>query len=1359
MRFGKRWIAFILTVAMLGCMGPVFALEPEKTVAFIDNWTYNVYSEDAGVIIDTSEDAMGKASLKLWNNMTRDKEATFVRLDIPAVVEANKRYYLEFDLKLKNARNIYAMFDGTQHWLIPYGSKTADWSHYKLYFDSPTSKTMLVKFGVLDYTEGMWIDNLKYYAEDNPGVNLLSRSNFEDLTASNIPKEEAPRETEGTLDISKYTICYSTDQVITVDGNPEEWANLANIEPVPILDQVDLLDHEEAEFSADVKFTWNDEGFYYLVTVQDPIHSAINNASTYWMGDGIQFNATYDTQNPNVEMGVSFDPTEGWHCQNRDIFESGATRVGTTDYYEVFVPWKWIVTEGRPSVLRTNVLVNNNNGDGRQEYVEITPGIGQGKDTSVFNYYLLVREVGEVLYAEYVPSQLGAKTDSVGSIFFRNLSGSNQTVEVEVEELNFKQSTTVPAGELGVVDIQNVKGVVGDLDFNITVKNNGDEVVLPYNIFIPYGVEEYNEFMERLNGWTKELKNLVQQCKDKGMLIPYEEAYYTMFPRYIEIIEGQGNKADFKYMHMYDEDMTMIYEETKEALQAYLNREKEPQKVPLYVTSDIKYDGIHLVANTFDGEKYAERPIFLTGFGHFDTAREDFTFFSNLGFNINENETSFAGIMTDKKPTAYPWDQGTMGGGTGTSLESNEEAASGNWSVKFDHPEGQWGKSTWTNYVPKVEPNTTYEYSFKTKGTIKGETSMYFSPHGMWGAQKDYIKSSDKWVTHTGTYTTGPDQTKLEMHFMCNDQAEIFLDDFALKRKGSSLNLVENGDFELGGRELYGWEQELLDEYGIHIRWKGLMDMKRALEDGARNNVVILLAANSHYMPTWLYDMSDGSYKKATDSVFAPWTVNNDFLPKMFSYNAKAMLSIAEGYENTYAMSITNEPTAKSHFEIDWYTPDFQEYLKEVHGTIENLNATYGEGYNFKSFEEIKVPKGTEPTPLFSDYRKFNDKQLTKFLGDYAAHVREEFPQYLYGTKIMMSLSHNHDGYLLQGTNMEYLADVFDINGSDSFSQHNTTPVSLKMAWYDYLRSIRDVPIACWEGHVTGDSPVVADDPTLEYKFEADIWNGAAHGKTSSVMWLWDGTEEFIRFAHTDMAYRPDCLYRIVKGHMDINRLADELVALHDNAPSVGLRYSRMSGGYNTNYGIELQQVYEELRNTGYRSHFVTEYNMEEMHDQDVLVIFGSPHVTKEYLAEMKTYVENGGKIVLVGSGFDNLYDDYDRPHDAETVRYIFDNAIFVEEETDLSDKIHEISPNKIQLVDAKTSENLNNMVEWIYTEYEGNYLVHICNFDPYNDVEVKVLVDGKEIDGYEELRYMNEGTGSNLLLGAQRPIFLQIAK
>jgi len=228
---------------------------------------------------------------------------------------------------------------------------------------------------------------------------------------------------------------------------------------------------------------------------------------------------------------------------------------------------------------------------------------------------------------------------------------------------------------------------------------------------------------------------------------------------------------------------------------------------------------------------------------------------------------------------------------------------------------------------------------------------------------------------------------------------------------------------------------------------------------------------------------------------------------------------------------------------------------------------------------------------------------------------------------------------------------------------------------------------------------------------------------------------------------------------MDINRLADELVALHDNAPSVGLRYSRMSGGYNTNYGIELQQVYEELRNTGYRSHFVTEYNMEEMHDQDVLVIFGSPHVTKEYLAEMKTYVENGGKIVLVGSGFDNLYDDYDRPHDAETVRYIFDNAIFVEEETDLSDKIHEISPNKIQLVDAKTSENLNNMVEWIYTEYEGNYLVHICNFDPYNDVEVKVLVDGKEIDGYEELRYMNEGTGSNLLLGAQRPIFLQIAK
>ena len=817
-------------------------------------------------------------------------------------------------------------------------------------------------------------------------------------------------------------------------------------------------------------------------------------------------------------------------------------------------------------------------------------------------------------------------------------------------------------------------------------------------------------------------------------------------------------RDDYKIMHMYEEDLTMIYEETKKNLNSYLSGEKEPLKVPLYVTSEIKNDGMHLIANTFDGEKYEERPIFLTGFGHFDTAMNDFTFMANLGMNFNEHEQSYAGTITNIKPTAYPWDKGTMGGGTGTSLESDEESASGEWSVKFSHPDGEWGKSTWMNNVIKAEPNTTYEYGFKSKGSIKAEDRFYFSPHGMWGKDRIYVKSSDDWVSNSGTYTTARDQKTLELNFVCNDTANMYIDDFYIRKAGTQENLVENGNFEHAGRELYDWEKELYEKHGLYVRWKGLNNTKQTLEDGARNNIVVLLAANCHFMPQWLYDRyEENGVLHTTDSTFAPWSVNNDYLPEMFSYNAKAVASMSEGYKNVFAMSITNEPTAKSHFYSEWYTPDFREYLKEVHGTIENLNAAYGEGYNFKSFDEISVPKGVENTPLFADYRIFNDRQLTKYLGDYAAIVREEYSHLKYATKIMMSLSHNHDAYLLQGTNMEYLEDVFDMNGSDSFSQHNTTPVSLKMAWYDYLASINDEPIGCWEGHVTGDSPVVTDDPTLEHKFGADIWNGAMHGKTNSIMWLWDGTEEFVRFANTDMAYRPDCLYRIVNSHLDANRLANEIVAMHKGADKIGIRYSRMSGGYNTNYGIDLQEAYEELVNTGYGAYFVTENNIEDMHKLDALVIYGSANVTKEYLDNMKKFAENGGKIILCNE-YDGFYDMYNKPHDKETVDYIMARAVKLKDEKELSDKINEINPAKIRLVDAKTGENLNNRVEWMYTEYGDSYLVDICNYDPYTDVEVKVLIDGVEVQNYKELRSMEDGSGA-ITLKAQQPIFLKIKK
>jgi len=76
---------------------------------------------------------------------------------------------------------------------------------------------------------------------------------------------------------------------------------------------------------------------------------------------------------------------------------------------------------------------------------------------------------------------------------------------------------------------------------------------------------------------------------------------------------------------------------------------------------------------------------------------------------------------------------------------------------------------------------------------------------------------------------------------------------------------------------------------------------------------------------------------------------------------------------------------------------------------------------------------------------------------------------------------------------------------------------------------------------------------------------------------------------------------------------------------------------------------------------------------------------------------------------------EYDKPHDAETIEYIYAKALI---EGSIYDKIEALGLSDVVLVNAETGERIDN-VEWSYAEYNGKMVVNAVNYDKENAITI----------------------------------------
>jgi len=191
-----------------------------------------------------------------------------------------------------------------------------------------------------------------------------------------------------------------------IDGDSAEWANVPAAEVGTLPRDFWVLREGawtgRADQSAKVRLSWDAAALYVLVEVTDDKHVQAQHGPEVWKSDNIQL--AYDPgfasrkarlgdgQTPYAEIGLSRTDTGDeayrwlWEEKPDPGITFASTREGTMTVYEAALPWSEMRAEA-PSVGDMSgfaLLINEDDGEGRDGWLEVYSGIGFGKDPARF---------------------------------------------------------------------------------------------------------------------------------------------------------------------------------------------------------------------------------------------------------------------------------------------------------------------------------------------------------------------------------------------------------------------------------------------------------------------------------------------------------------------------------------------------------------------------------------------------------------------------------------------------------------------------------------------------------------------------------------------------------------------------------------------------------------------------------------------------------------------------------------------------------------------------------------------------------------------------------------------------------------
>ena len=602
-----------------------------------------------------------------------------------------------------------------------------------------------------------------------------------------------------------------------------------------------------------------------------------------------------------------------------------------------------------------------------------------------------------------------------------------------------------------------------------------------------------------------------------------------------------------------------------------------------------------------------------------------------------------------------------------------------------------------------------------------------------------------------------------------------------LNPRGTHAEYAVDGDeaFESG-------EEYIIEKGEYEINFKELIcDIIPALENAKKHGIAVNFLLSPHYMPAWLMDKYPELQTKSLG--FIRYNIYTKKAREILEVYLRALLPVLMKYDVIQSFCLTNEPqfnTAADAVsgEVDRHdllptldveerrtdlTPEWQEYLKDIYGSIENLNEKWQTAY--KDFSGIYMPQNDDLSPQFLEWSRWNNKKFAEWHRWLSGIVREYAPNIPIQAKMVSTFGTSdmkyHRRFLKTGIDPELMAEFTDCNGNDccSFENRSHLPLSYKLMWYDYLTSVKKMPVHDTEDHVIEDRtknyiPIQAE------RIYADMWQGAIHGRAASAVWTWSRSNAPRASANGSVLHRPDCIEAIGRANFDLNRLKFEADSLQKIKPEIAIFYSETARNYAMEYSADLFRSYEGALYSGIGTEFVTERQIEKIHDYRLLIITCIDYMKKSVLEEILKYVEKGGRLLIIKRGENSLkFDEYKREADFDTVKKIMEKADIMEAPDFAESPSREFSEavtkriwDIIKPSVTVTEENGSTYnIEWRTSEHGGDRLINICCYG-HDARRIKLMQNGKYIKNFKELLTDTDISEEEIVLKPYYPMVIK---
>ncbi|MCE5216005.1 hypothetical protein LLH03_03135, partial [bacterium] len=562
-------------------------------------------------------------------------------------------------------------FGGGPEWKARRGLPTGtfDWTPVELRWTAPEEPTDFeLRINVDSETEALWVDDVSFQ-EVNP---LGLEPHLKTLT----PGEALRR---------GYLLMTPVERTPRIDGDLSDWPAEATATRMPQDAGVVMIDRkDDNDLSATLRTAADARNLYLGITVRDDVHWAPPEALA-WTIDGLQ--VSFDPRHERTPGGYGphdseysfvldndgksrvqcWQPAQGLGDQSKAL-TLAVKRTGTETVYEAAVPWAAIgvpAGAGTP-VLGLNVLVNDNDGSGRRGYVELTSGIGKVKDPSAYITALL----SGTRSLAVLPAKPVAYTDEFVDLKAVAVLGAplTQQATVEFAALDAKgrpsvlTTASLPAGTEGIVQLSShmPPGTVPATTTQVQARlldSAGRQVAVGKAALQVSGLKtQLAEEATRLKERTNQVEQLARQVEAKGLATDYERVALAVAQDFVgyaldDLAHGRPERAQH-VLAVLDQSL----KDTERTLRAYLAGTAKPLLVPRFVTSKVDVKDGAFWADTVipTTGRHERRPVFFTGYGHFNSVVRDLPKFPDLGVNIIQiergpNSTLPAeGVVTDE---------------------------------------------------------------------------------------------------------------------------------------------------------------------------------------------------------------------------------------------------------------------------------------------------------------------------------------------------------------------------------------------------------------------------------------------------------------------------------------------------------------------------------------------------------------------------------------------------------------------------------------------------------------------------------------------------------------------------------------